>query len=238
MPDVLEGKGWRWFSPYIKVYSLGGVSRCAEISTYPRAYKDTEKHIYTVDTPFVVTQDDYNFQGLYPNSKYHLAQHKFIDHGLEHTWYGFADETEKFYSPHEIPQEDLLHEEGYQDTHFGLHKIGEITYHFTGESLPGAFPLWLESDTLPFTPEREDLLTFFCDGLPYPMASVSKAEVNKGDGWNEIPLNILKNIRDQIKQLRRDTRIGIFVGKFSILKEIVEKKILIRIYYEKVKYGW
>lgn len=49
-----------WYSPYVKIYSIGGPNRIAEISTYPRAYKDTTPHVYTQDTPFIVSEGDLN----------------------------------------------------------------------------------------------------------------------------------------------------------------------------------
>lgn len=49
-----------WYSPFVKVYSIGGRNRVAEISNYPRAYKDTSPHLYIEDTPFTVTKDDFN----------------------------------------------------------------------------------------------------------------------------------------------------------------------------------
>lgn len=64
-----------WYSPHVKIYSIGGSNRIAEISNYPRAYKDLSDHL-----------DEY------------------------------------------------------------------------GEPLPGAFPLWLESEELPFTAGSEEPL--------------------------------------------------------------------------------
>jgi len=50
-----------WYSPYVKIYSAGGRIRVAEISTYPRAYKDTVRHVYLEDQPiFKVTENDCN----------------------------------------------------------------------------------------------------------------------------------------------------------------------------------
>ncbi len=45
---------------FMKIYSLGGTTRVMELSTYPRAYVDKSPHVYTVDTPFTVTQHDLN----------------------------------------------------------------------------------------------------------------------------------------------------------------------------------
>jgi len=49
-----------WKSPYIKIYSLTGRERVAEISNYPRAYKDTTPHVYEKDIEFTVAEDDLN----------------------------------------------------------------------------------------------------------------------------------------------------------------------------------
>lgn len=48
-----------WYDAYTRVYSIGGAHRVVEVSNYPRAHIDTAPHVYEVDTPFVVTYDDY-----------------------------------------------------------------------------------------------------------------------------------------------------------------------------------
>jgi hypothetical protein len=35
-----------WYSPYLRIYSIGGEQRIAEISTYPRAYRKTVTEEY------------------------------------------------------------------------------------------------------------------------------------------------------------------------------------------------
>lgn len=50
----------RWFNPYVKVYTLGGDNRMIEVSNYPRAYMDTEPHIYNMDTLFIVEKEHLN----------------------------------------------------------------------------------------------------------------------------------------------------------------------------------
>ena len=50
-----------WYDPYTRIYTIGGKERVAEISNYPRAYKDTIAHVYTKDTLFTVTESDLNY---------------------------------------------------------------------------------------------------------------------------------------------------------------------------------
>ena len=239
MADILEGKIGLWHSPYIKLYSLGRTERCAEISTYPRAYKDTSPHRYTSDIPFVVSHqpyaDDYNFRGWYPDmTKYHYAEKVFTEHGIEHTWYGFADINENWFDIDQIPKEDKVWREGYLDSHSRLFSEGETAYHLTGEHLPGSFPLWIEDNALSFTPTDNKAHTIFCDGIPYPM-KVTKVEVNKGAGWVEIAGDALKKIIPQLDNLDMDRNASIFRGKFSFAKPGAEtNKILIRIYYNQM----
>ncbi len=59
--QLSELKDGLWYNPYMKIYTLGGNLRVMEISSYPRAYKDTNPHVYTQDTYFVVTEDDLNY---------------------------------------------------------------------------------------------------------------------------------------------------------------------------------
>jgi len=60
LEDMPEYPVGLWYSPYVKIYSIGGKNRIAEISNYPRAHKDTTLHVYTEDTPFIVTTDNLN----------------------------------------------------------------------------------------------------------------------------------------------------------------------------------
>lgn len=60
LESMPEFKCGLWYSPYVKIYSIGGRNRIAEISNYPRAYKDTTSHVYTEDTPFIVNGGDLN----------------------------------------------------------------------------------------------------------------------------------------------------------------------------------
>lgn len=62
LEDMYEYQVGLWYSPYVKIYSIGGKNRIAEISNHPRAYKDTTPHIYVKNTPFTVTKDDLNYE--------------------------------------------------------------------------------------------------------------------------------------------------------------------------------
>ncbi|MBA7690881.1 hypothetical protein ES703_99415 [subsurface metagenome] len=179
MSELFEGselKAPLWYSPHVKIYSIGGAKRIAEISTYPRAYKDTDPHVYTEDTPFV---------------------------------------------------EDL-------NSHYGVEAIQvRGSQQREGVREEESFPLWIESDDLPFTPVSNELHTFPCDGLPYPIY-ITRAYVNKGREWIELPANIAKSIEDQIAQLKKDGDVGVFRGRFSFPKaENEPPKILVRFCYER-----
>lgn len=132
-----------WYNPSLKIYSLGATERLAEISCYPRVKEDKSPHVYTEDTPFLVSENDYNFKGKYPKDTYIPASQKFIDHGVEHIRYGFKDPPGKFVLMSEIPEEDLIPEEGYLDRQLKLHKKGNQAAHLKGDHLPGAFPKWI-----------------------------------------------------------------------------------------------
>lgn len=109
-----EFKCGLWYSPYVKIYTIGGSNRMAEISNYPRAYKDTTPHIYTEDTPFIVSEDDLN--------------------------------------------NDVDGERVHRDSQDKIFRIGERATHYAGDSLPGAFPLWIASEDIPFTADSEESL--------------------------------------------------------------------------------
>jgi len=50
-----------WYDEYTRIYSIGGKFRVVEISNYPRVYRDTEAHVYTKDTTFIVAEADLNY---------------------------------------------------------------------------------------------------------------------------------------------------------------------------------
>lgn len=121
LEDMPEFKTGLWRGPFIKIFSIGGKNRIAEISNYPRAYKDTARHVYTEDIPFVVATSDYN-------------------HIDEDGW-------------------------SYRDFKGEIFSLGDPATHWKGEQLPGSFPMWLESEDLPFTP-NPDYHVFPIDKLP------------------------------------------------------------------------
>jgi len=115
---------------FMKIYSGFAGSptlRVMELSTYPRAYVDTSSHVYIVDTLFVVTQDDLN--GYY-NSQY---------------------AAEGGYQVRDIPDGTNV----YVDSKRMVFLKGETAIHYAGEPLPGNFPMWIESESLP-TPSWVD----------------------------------------------------------------------------------
>jgi len=68
--SLAEYKGFElerglWYAPYgatvayTRVFTVGGTHRVAEIGNYPRAYRDTNYHLYDKDTEFTVLRDDY-----------------------------------------------------------------------------------------------------------------------------------------------------------------------------------
>ena len=104
--DSLEFQYGQWYSPYVKIYSIGGNNRIAEISNYPRAYKDLSPHVYEEDTIFTVTERNLNS---------------------------------------EVDGEMV-----YIDSQGSIFYVNETAIHYAGEPLPGAFPIWLESEELSF----------------------------------------------------------------------------------------
>ena len=112
---------------FMKIYSGFAGSptlRVMELSTYPRAYVDKDPHVYTVDTPFMVIQNDLNAS--------------------------YNSETEE-YPRTGITDGTFI----YRDSRGHVWLIGETAIHYAGESLPGDFPMWIESESLP-TPSWVD----------------------------------------------------------------------------------
>lgn len=148
-----EFKCGLWYSPYVKIYTIGGSNRIAEVSTYPRAYKDTSPHVYTEDTPFIVVEGDLN---------------------------------------------DEVDGEGvYMDSRENAFRIGEEALHYAGDPLPGAFPLWLESEDLPFTIKLGDHV-FPIDKVPGPILDLSEGGVRAGSIFVKLPEQALAAMRKQL----------------------------------------
>ncbi len=138
MNELTSYKGYTlknglWYTPYgddkayIRIFTIGGSNRIAEVSNYPRAYRDKVAHVYTSDTPFTVTKDDYNTE---------------------------ADDA--YYDP--------------VTTIF--YHVGDTATHWTGDSLPGAFPRWLEY-LVEQTPIALDAYRFPLNAVPKPIALIA-----------------------------------------------------------------
>lgn len=153
LEDMPEYQCGAWRSSYVKIYSLGGQDRIAEISNYPRAYKDTDPHLYTEDVPFTVTKSDL----FWP-----------VDGELV-----------------------------YLDSKMKIFRVGEKATHWNGDDLPGLFPLWIESEELPFTPTL-DKHVFPIDKLPGPIVDVTEIGVKAETKFIKIPEKILVNVRQKL----------------------------------------
>jgi len=152
--DDLEGNpAYRvgsWRSPYVKVYSIGGKNRVAEISNYPRVYKDMTPHVYTKDTPFIVSQDDLNYR---------------VDDKLY-----YIDEKDNLFS------------------------VGEQAVHWKNTLLPGAFPLWIESEELPFSPNLDKYI-FPIKDVPSPIVDLTEGSIKIGSIFTKFTEQALNNIK-------------------------------------------
>lgn len=155
MEDMPEYQVGVWRSPYVKIYSIGGRNRIAEISNYPRAYKDLTPHVYTENTSFTVTEDDLN----------------------------------------EVVEGEWL----YRDSQDKLFTVGEKATHYAGDGLPGAFPLWIESDDLPFTATIDEHVFPLVD-VAQPIRFVSEAALKDQTRYAKVSKSVLSDI-----QVKADT---------------------------------
>ncbi len=153
LEDMPEFKVGIWYSPFVKVYSIGGKNRIASISNYPRAFKDTTPHVYTEDTSFIVSESDLN-------------------HEVEGEWF-------------------------YRDSRDNIFRVGEEATHWIGDSLPGAFPLWVESEELPFTPNLDEHM-FPIDKIPGPIRDLTEGAVKNGVAFVKLPEQALAAMREHL----------------------------------------
>jgi len=140
-----------WYSPYVKIYSIGGDNRIAEISNYPRAYKDTTPHIYEKDESFIVAEGDLN---------------------------------------HNIEGGEFVH----MDSRGQIFRIGEMAVHYKGDSLPGAFPLWIESENIPLTPNPGKHV-FPVTGVPGPIRKLTEVGLKVGNVYMKVSDSALNTIK-------------------------------------------
>ena len=186
--ELTEYNGYKleyglWEDEYTRIFSVGGKFRVVEISNYARAYKDTAIHVYIIDTPFILTESDLNYQdyevldGTFTPFKLismkELVKEDVIKEGLV-VDIGILDINDFVAEIEYEMKEGLGAERGiiaymkldeklgsfvykyygnklisyYKDSRGSLFKLGELATHFAGESLPGAFPLWLEHASL------------------------------------------------------------------------------------------
>jgi len=179
LEDMPEYQVGLWYSPYVKIYSIGGPNRIAEISTYPRAYKDTTPHVYTEDTPFIVTEGDLN------------------------------DEVDG--------------KRVYCDSKGKTFHIGEEATRWTGDPLPGAFPLWLENEDIPFTVDQENHI-FNISDIPRPLLNLAEAQIKFGDAY----IKLSKGAIDTIKK-------KLATSKITMTRQLHdEDKQIIRIKYQRM----
>jgi hypothetical protein len=62
MIDLNELKNGLWVNEYMRIFSLKGPERVAEISNFPRVrYAPDSEYHYTSDVDFVVTEEDLNY---------------------------------------------------------------------------------------------------------------------------------------------------------------------------------
>ena len=171
-----------WYSPYVKIYTIGGPDRIAEISNYPRAYKDTAPHVYTEDTPFIVTESDLN---------------------------------------HEVEEEG--NPTVYRDSQGKIFHVGEEAIHYVDDPLPGAFPLWIESEELPFTPDLEKH-EFPISHVPGPIKGLAEAQQRVTAAFEKLPEEAVTATRENVP-----------TGKITLARKPADSdKQIIRIKYQRV----
>lgn len=191
---------------FMKIYSLGGSSRVMELSTYPRAYVDTDPHVYEEDIAFTVTQDDLN---------------------------------DYYYS--EVAQAGIYEVRGdiedgvpiHVDSKRNVYLLWETAYHWIGDPLPGVFPKWIESESLPLPPwseQQKDIFPYVFNAVKGELVDVILHEaVYKEDvdaTWTEMPQEIF----DEFKSIFNDSSSEIKVNKLVHNKD----RIIIRVYYDRI----
>lgn len=168
-----------WYSPYVKIYSIGGPNRIAEISNYPRAYKDTTPHVYTEDTPFIVSESDLN--------------------------------------------DEVAGERVYRDSQDKTFRVGEEATHWIGDSLLGAFPLWIESEDLPFTADQERHI-FPLSDVPGPIKGLAEAQQKVEAAFEKLPEEAVTAMKEALP-----------TGKITLARKAADSdKQIARIKYRRV----
>lgn len=132
--QVLKAGIWR--SPYVRVFSVRNGQRVYEVSNYRRVRRDDGPHVYAADTEFIVTEPDLNFTAK--------AGYRMYQTLSGYYWEGYEADGSI------VKESDLNYitkdRERFYESRAGMsyHKEGEKAVHYKGESLPGAYPLWVE----------------------------------------------------------------------------------------------
>ena len=203
-PIIIDGKE----VSFMKIYSLGGTTRVMELSTYPRAYKDTSPHVYTVNTPFVVTEDDYN---EYYNSETANVGVYEVRNDIEDGTFCYIN----MYGGMEV------------------RLAGETATHFVGEPLPGSFPLWVESETLS-TPKwvdnKESVFPMVFQAIKGELVNVTLYEgvyrQSTDINWTLIPASLFNTYKTVFTSATSEIR----VNKITKNKD----RTILRIVYDRI----
>ena len=167
----------QWYGPCVKIYTLGGPDRIAEVSTYPRAYQDTKPHVYSADVTFIVGEADLN--------------------------------------------DEVNGDKVFRDSENHIFRRGETAVHLAGDSLPGAFPLWIESPDLPFVPQADHV--FPIGDIPGPIKNLAEAARKVGNNYVNLPAQALQAMKEELP-----------AGKISLERKVEDPdKQIIRIRYQR-----
>lgn len=270
-----------WCSPHVKIYTIGGPNRIAEVSTYPRAYKDTTPHVYTEDVPYIVGVEDLphpvdrffkTYPGITPdmeglmvqgacngcsrcyqlwssvrNVRHSIAEIKAgIDAVMQRTdavnrwfltWLAPAECGWDLFRNGELAEPTIartetspdvkecrpVDEQVYTDSRGIEYHVGEQAVIYAGTPLPGAFPLWIESEDIPFTADQEKHV-FPILGIPGPVKGLAEAGRKVGAAFVKLPEQAVANMRGELA-----------TGKITLSRKPADlDKQIIRIKYQRV----
>ena len=276
-----------WYSPRVKIYTLGGSRRVAEISNYPRAYKDTSPHLRTEDLSFVVGAEDLphpvkRLFKTYPtlddsmpgittqghcngctmctqlwsavrNAGYPPAEiNDVTTHVIQTAGHGMGPESgpRRWGIPGLIPVEcdyelyldgvwvkpviaetELspggyvpIDEQFYTDSKGIESHVGEIATLYVGDPAPGAFPKWIESETIPSSVSSTGAHEFSILDIPGPLTRLSAAQQKKAGDFEDLSAGTVDSMKNELH-----------TGKVHIPREPSDPdKQVIRILYQRM----
>ncbi|GAJ18181.1 unnamed protein product [marine sediment metagenome] len=142
----------------------------------------------------------------------------------------YKDPTPHVYTedtPFIVSEDDLNDEvdgeQIHRDSKDNIFRVGEQATHYIGDSLPGAFPLWIESEDIPFAADLKEHI-FPLSDIPGPIVNLVEVGQKVGAAFVKLPEQAVAAMRGELP-----------AGRITLARKPADTdKRIIRIKYQRV----